>query len=51
MVDLLLKKAKLDQDRGDGDPSEGTGEMLDRNELLAEVLKQNKADKENDKTD
>ena len=51
MVDLLLKKAKLDHDRGDSDASEGTGTMLDRNELLAEVLKINKASKENDKTD
>jgi len=51
MVDLLLKKAKLDHDRGDSNDSEGTGTMLDRNELLAEVLKMNKATKENDKTD
>ena len=51
MVDLLLKKAKLDHDRGDAGASEGTGTMLDRNELLAEILKANKADKENDKTE
>jgi len=51
MVDLLLKKAKLDHDRGDSDAAEGTGTMLDRNELLAEVLKMNATNKENDKTE
>ena len=51
MIDLQLKKAKLDHDRGDSDPTEGTGTMLDRNELLAEIIKAGKADKENDKTD
>jgi len=48
MLDLMLKKAKLDQDSGDPDATVGEGKMLDRNELLAEVLK---AAKENGKTD
>jgi len=48
MLDLLLKKAKLDQDTGTDDTTPGEGKMLDRNELLAEVLQ---AAKDNDKTD
>ena len=40
MIDLLLKKAKLDLDNGGKIEEEGTGHKLDRNELLAEVLKQ-----------
>ena len=50
MIDLQLKKAKLDIDSGDPDAATtGEGQMLDRNELLAEVLAA--AKKENDKTD
>jgi hypothetical protein len=38
MIELQLKKAKLDQDKGQGE--EGVGQMLDRNELLAQILEQ-----------
>lgn len=40
MIELQLKKAKLDQDSGNDNTTEGEGKLLDRNELLAEVLKQ-----------
>lgn len=49
MIDLQLKKAKLDQDRGD-EEEEGTtstGRVLDRNELLNEILEKQKLDKIN----
>lgn len=49
MLDLMMKKAKLDQDSGNEDTTMGEGKMLDRNELLAEVLRQ--AKEENDKSD
>jgi hypothetical protein len=49
MLDLMMKKAKLDQDSGDPDAIVGEGKMLDRNELLAEVLRAAKED--NAKTD
>jgi len=39
MIDLQLKKAKLDQSSGGEEASEGEGKLLDRNELLAEVLR------------
>jgi len=39
MIDLQLKKAKLDQSSGGEEASEGEGRLLDRNELLAEVLR------------
>jgi hypothetical protein len=48
MVELQLRRARLDLDErkleaskkgGDGEEEEGEGKMLDRNELLAEVLK------------
>jgi hypothetical protein len=43
MIDLQLKKAKLDQDNGDGEGSTtGTGHVLDRNELLDKLLNPNK---------
>ena len=43
MIDLQLKKAKLDADRGDGEGGEtGTGHVLDRNELLDKLLNPNK---------
>ena len=51
MIELQLKKAKLDQDRGD-DPAEtetGTGEIVDRNELLKQILSENKANEDNKK--
>ncbi len=45
MIDMQLKKAKLDFDKdkvtGDIEPEDtGTAHIMDRNELLAEVLKQ-----------
>jgi hypothetical protein len=43
MIDLQLKKAKLDADRGDVDGGEtATGHVLDRNELLDKLLNPNK---------
>jgi len=46
MIELQLRKAKLDQERKKTNEEENTGEgkLLDRNELLAEILKQNKKD-------
>jgi hypothetical protein len=39
MIDLQLKKARLDQDRGELEPTaEGQGQVLSRNELLERVL-------------
>jgi len=47
MLDLQLKKAKLDQASGDPDDTPtGEGRKLDRNELLAEVLRQVKEDED-----
>lgn len=43
MIELQLRKAKLDQDAGEG-PETGQGQKLDRNELLAEVLRAAKED-------
>ena len=48
MLDLMMKKAKLDQDSGKEDMTTGEGKMLDRNELLAEVLRQAKEDNKKD---
>jgi len=42
MIDLQLKKAKLDQDTGTDDIETATGTVLDRNELLAQILEQAK---------
>jgi hypothetical protein len=49
MVDLQLKKAQLDQKerqlalkKGDNDVEEGQGHVIDRNELLKELLKKDK---------
>jgi len=40
MIDLQLKKAKLDLDNPDGASSAGaTGSLLDRNELLDRLIK------------
>ena len=39
MVDLLLRKAKLDHERGEADET-ATGEIVDRNQLLKEILAQ-----------
>jgi hypothetical protein len=41
MIDLQMKKLKLDRDAGDGDPTVPTaeGHVLDRNELLTHLLK------------
>jgi hypothetical protein len=45
MIDLQLKKAKLDQDTNKDDPLPvGQGTVLDRNELLASLLKRNETD-------
>lgn len=55
MLDLQLKKAKMDQDAvKNGDPDAtptAEGRMLDRNELLAEVLKQAREAEEDNKKD
>jgi hypothetical protein len=45
MIELQLRKAKLDQDRGDGDLGSANGSVLDRNELLDKILQQNAAGK------
>ena len=44
MIDLQLKKAKLDNDRGDesGEVGSANGQVLDRNELLNEILEKSK---------
>lgn len=42
MIDLQLKKLKLDQERGEGLP-EAEGEMIDRNEIVAQYLEAQKA--------
>lgn len=44
MIELQLRKAKLDQDRGDDPEAISTGEIVDRNELLKQILAQQKAD-------
>ena len=46
MIELQLKKLKLDQNTNDDEPVSGTGSILaDRNELIKQIL----ANKENDK--
>jgi len=43
MIDLQLKKAKLDQSTPDAEPAQqGTGHVLSRNELLDRILGANK---------
>ncbi len=45
MIDLQLKKAKFDHDRGDGtetDSEVATGQILDRNDLLEQIIEQQK---------
>jgi len=42
MIDLQLKKAKLDQDNGDETGATASGHILDRNELLDKLLNTNK---------
>ena len=42
MIDLQLKKAKLDQDSGDDASATASGHVLDRNELLDKLLNPNK---------
>jgi len=42
MIDLQLKKAKLDADRGDEVDATASGHVLDRNELLDKLLNPNK---------
>jgi hypothetical protein len=45
MIDLQLKKAKLDQDTNKEEVLPvGQGTVLDRNELLASLLKRNETD-------
>jgi len=39
MIDLQLKKARMDQDRGDDEPAaQGQGQVLSRNDLLERIL-------------
>ena len=46
MIELQLKKLKLDQNTNDDEPVSGTGSIIaDRNELIKQIL----ANKENDK--
>lgn len=56
MIELQLRKAKLDQEdkkialrQGGGEEEESEGQMLDRNELLAEILAQSKNEDEDKK--
>jgi hypothetical protein len=45
MIELQLKKAKMDQDAGKAeDIPEGQGTVLDRNELLSRLLSRNNTD-------
>ena len=45
MIELQLKKAKMDQDAGKSeDIPEGQGTVLDRNELLSRLLSRNNTD-------
>jgi hypothetical protein len=47
MIDLQLKKANLEMKQPDGGqatPQQGQGHVLDRNELLASLLKRNETD-------
>lgn len=43
MIDLQLKKAKLDADQGEGEIGGASGSVYDRNELLEKILEQNAA--------
>ena len=46
MIELQLKKAKLDQNTGDDEVVTGTGSVLaDRNELIKQILANSKDDK------
>jgi len=46
MIELQLKKAKLDKDAGKTeDPAEGQGTVLDRNALLEQILNKGNEDK------
>lgn len=47
MIDLQLRKAKLDHDKGvnDDETEEGRGTTMDRNQLLAHILKGDSAPK------
>jgi len=39
MIDLQLKKARMDQDRGEDEPAaQGQGQVLSRNDLLERIL-------------
>lgn len=49
MIELQLRKAKLDQDRGDEPETTGSGEIVDRNELLRHILAQEKEKGDDDK--
>ena len=59
MVELQLRKARLELDiqkatqknNPDGEEEEGKGRMIDRNELLAEILEQQKQSKEDGKSE
>jgi hypothetical protein len=42
MIDLQLKKMRLDQNQADAEPAQpGTGVVLSRNDLLEQILKRN----------
>jgi hypothetical protein len=44
MIDLQLKKKKLDQDSdNDSVPTAGTGHVIDRNELLSHLINRSQA--------
>ena len=46
MIELQLKKMKLDQGKPDEDVVTGTGSVIaDRNELIKQILANNKNDK------
>ncbi len=45
MIDLQLKKAKLDADQNPEELGSASGSIMDRNELLEQILKQHDQDK------
>jgi len=48
MIELQLKKAKLDLSAGNDPETISTGEIVDRNELLRQILAENKAEAESE---
>lgn len=47
MIELQLKQAKLEADTNDGEVGTASGNVLDRNELLEQILKKNTDSKNN----